>query len=208
MTDRDKKKVIEQLEKVSDYFFSIWRDSKSENYCNRMKEMDDTVKDAITLLQPLKRKDVNGEMYYKTEDGWDFKGFCPACNAVVRHISNREFCGSCGQALKWAQIVFPEEDNKVPVQSLIDHIKTATTATACSESAPGNTTLKDLIERTDATLAELNNVLGAILTIMTGDERNEINNKEPSCCMEAVETMLGRAETALKAALKIRSTIA
>lgn len=127
MTDRDKEKVIEQLEKVSDHFFSIWRDSTSEKYCIRMKEMDDTIKDAITLLQPLKRKDVNGEMYYETEDGcWDFKGFCPACNAVVRHISNRDFCGSCGQALKWSQIVFPEADNKVPVQSLIDHIKTAT----------------------------------------------------------------------------------
>lgn len=86
--------------------------------------------------------------------------------------------------------------------------RAATTATACSEPAPGNTTFKDLIERTDATLTELNNVLGAILTMMTGDDRNEVNNKEPSCCMEAVETTLGRAEMALKAAYKIRSIIA
>jgi len=86
--------------------------------------------------------------------------------------------------------------------------RATSTATACSEQAPGNTTFKDLIEKTDTTLAELNNVLGVIMAMMTGDERNEINNKEPSCCMEAVEAMLGRAETALKAALKIRSTIA
>lgn len=32
---------------------------------------------------------------------WQRKGFCPKCHQEVQWIINRNFCGFCGQTVKW-----------------------------------------------------------------------------------------------------------
>lgn len=32
---------------------------------------------------------------------YERKGFCPKCHQEVKHVLNRNYCGFCGQAVKW-----------------------------------------------------------------------------------------------------------
>ena len=60
------------------------------------------MKDAIALLKENEPQLVISEGQCKVElDYWARKGFCPKCHQVVLWMVNREYCGFCGQAVKW-----------------------------------------------------------------------------------------------------------
>ena len=57
---------------------------------------------AIDLLKENKPQSVISDRQYEKEPGyWERKGFCPKCYKVVFWMANREYCGFCGQAVKW-----------------------------------------------------------------------------------------------------------
>jgi len=60
------------------------------------------MRDAIELLKDQEPKSVIFDRQCEVEPGrWERKGFCPKCHQVVLWIVNREYCGFCGQKVKW-----------------------------------------------------------------------------------------------------------
>lgn len=38
--------------------------------------------------------------YIPKEQGWR-DGYCPKCGALLEHKYNPQYCGNCGQEVKW-----------------------------------------------------------------------------------------------------------
>lgn len=58
--------------------------------------------DALALLKEQEPQSVIFDRQCEVAPGhWERKGFCPKCHQVVLWIVNREYCGFCGQAVKW-----------------------------------------------------------------------------------------------------------
>ena len=57
---------------------------------------------AEELLKEQEAKSVIFDRQCEVEPGhWERKGFCPRCHQVVLWVVNREYCGFCGQEVKW-----------------------------------------------------------------------------------------------------------
>lgn len=56
-----------------------------------------TAKDALNLLE---QKPMMVENKWKSSIGW-FHGVCPCCKEPINDESNKNYCGNCGQAVKW-----------------------------------------------------------------------------------------------------------
>ena len=60
------------------------------------------MKDALALLKEKEPQPVIFDRQCEEEpDHWVRKGFCPKCHQVVLWMVNREYCGFCGQKVKW-----------------------------------------------------------------------------------------------------------
>lgn len=98
----DKEKLRIGLEEVSDYFFKMCRKETDEYKAAKAKEYCDVAEDALSLLKENKPQSVISDRQHEKEPGyWERKGFCPKCYKVVFWMANREYCGFCGQAVKW-----------------------------------------------------------------------------------------------------------
>lgn len=59
------------------------------------------IENVISLLKEQKQKEVkNKSKRIKFLDEY-FEGECPSCRSFLDEHSNRNFCGYCGQAVKW-----------------------------------------------------------------------------------------------------------
>lgn len=58
--------------------------------------------DALAMLKEQGAQQVIIDKQCEVETGWTKRrGFCPKCHHVVLWMLNREYCGFCGQAVKW-----------------------------------------------------------------------------------------------------------
>lgn len=54
------------------------------------------------MLKEQEEQSVIFDRQCEVEPGrWERKGFCPKCHQIVLWIVNREYCGFCGQKVKW-----------------------------------------------------------------------------------------------------------
>ena len=107
----DKKKVIKGLEICTNIspdgcLRCPYKDEKDETYsgfCEQVLKHDalsmlkeqETAKAALKVLSD-RQCEVSPHYYER-------KGFCPKCHQEVKLILNRNYCGFCGQALKWKE---------------------------------------------------------------------------------------------------------
>ena len=60
------------------------------------------INSTIDLLKEQEEQSVIFDRQCEVEPGrWERKGFCPKCHQIVLWIVNREYCGFCGQKVKW-----------------------------------------------------------------------------------------------------------
>lgn len=58
--------------------------------------------DALVLLKEQEPQPVISDRQCEVSPGhWERKGFCPKCHQEVLWMVNREYCGFCGQKVKW-----------------------------------------------------------------------------------------------------------
>ena len=54
------------------------------------------------MLKEQEEQSVIFDRQCEVEPGrWERKGFCPKCHQLVLWMVNREYCGFCGQKVKW-----------------------------------------------------------------------------------------------------------
>lgn len=71
-------------------------------YSNLRDAIDFAEEDILELLKEQEPQSVIFDKQCEVEPGrWERKGFCPKCHQVVLWMVNREYCGFCGQAVKW-----------------------------------------------------------------------------------------------------------
>ena len=97
----DRGKVIAALHCVAyDDDFPCWKcayykqDEKPVARCDYRGLMDD----AIALL---KEQDTQNVVDMRLAKDWDRAASCPKCNESLKWVYHRNYCGYCGQAVKW-----------------------------------------------------------------------------------------------------------
>lgn len=92
----DREKVIEELERLSEWFFLQYQvvyDGDAPNYYDAYK----TVDDALALL-----KEQEAQLVLNIGEQISCKsGSCPKCGKMLNTTCNKRYCGDCGQAVKW-----------------------------------------------------------------------------------------------------------
>jgi len=58
---------------------------------------DYMLRDALALLKEQESKQVNDI----AQQMFCFSGVCPSCGKMLNTTCNKNFCGECGQAVKW-----------------------------------------------------------------------------------------------------------
>ena len=92
MTDREK--VIKE--------FKHLLNAAKGNYQDFVDLTVDEGEEILALLKDQKPQSVIYDWQCETAPGhWERKGFCPRCHQVVLWMVNREYCGFCGQKVKW-----------------------------------------------------------------------------------------------------------
>lgn len=94
----DREKVIKGVEEISDYFFSVYRHSKDREEINEAKDRCDAVEDALALL---KEQEVKNVVNMTLSKDCFLIASCPKCNALLTRVEHKNYCGYCGQAVKW-----------------------------------------------------------------------------------------------------------
>ena len=66
--------------------------------------------DAKEILEMLKEQETVKEVLSDRQcevspHHYERKGFCPKCHQEMKFILNRNYCGFCGQAVKWGKVV-------------------------------------------------------------------------------------------------------
>ena len=57
---------------------------------------------AIDLLKEQEPKSVESIQMDRSDTwGADLSGYCPSCKRPLKNRFNKQFCGECGQAVKW-----------------------------------------------------------------------------------------------------------
>ena len=65
-------------------------------------EVQETAKAALKVMKGLDAKRVLSDRQCEVSPHYyERKGFCPKCHQEVKLILNRNYCGFCGQAVKW-----------------------------------------------------------------------------------------------------------
>ena len=95
----DRKKIIKGLEtcycppsKCEDCPYYDLEDEQKCNDCN-----DTLCLDALALLKEQEAEYVNNI----AQQIFCFSGTCPKCGKMLNTTCNKNFCGECGQAVKW-----------------------------------------------------------------------------------------------------------
>ena len=100
MPDRDK--VISELELAASL---AW--NSDEGQCEIMDAddamtVDHAILDALALLKEQEAQTVLSNRCCEFAPcRYTRKGFCPKCHQEVEWLLNRNYCGFCGQAVKW-----------------------------------------------------------------------------------------------------------
>jgi len=71
----------------------------------------------------------------------------------------------------------------------------------------GRTTIKDMCDRINDALYEVNNVLSDIVIVLTGEPPKVREKQDENCLMQTLDVELVRAKGALDTALMIRNII-
>ena len=99
----DREKVIKGLEKISDYFFDIYRNDTDSYKCEKAQEYSDVAIDAISLLkeqEAILLENQHKPYGISTNANSPWISRCPRCGKKVEGKQTR-FCKYCGQAVKW-----------------------------------------------------------------------------------------------------------
>ncbi len=96
----DKNEIIRGLEKISDYFFDVYREEANKETYAEAKDRYDVIESTLELLKEQEAKPVIKDMYGNA--------YCPHCSTVNTvemgacklHLGTR-FCPYCGQEVKW-----------------------------------------------------------------------------------------------------------
>jgi succinate dehydrogenase/fumarate reductase-like Fe-S protein len=91
MTDKEKGNAIDWLNDIATSPAEEWQMfySWSETKTNAIN--------ALTLLKEQEPKQVNDIAQQIS----CFSGICPSCGKMLNTTCNKNFCGKCGQAVKW-----------------------------------------------------------------------------------------------------------
>lgn len=69
---------------------------------NTMLVTLDVLKNILALLKEQEAKSVESiQMDRSDKWGADLSGYCPSCKRPLKNRFNKQFCGECGQAVKW-----------------------------------------------------------------------------------------------------------
>ena len=91
--------MIEKLNKLIKMLEALIADTEWSDIVDLSPE---DAKDILALLRKQKPQPVIFDRQCEVEPGrWERKGFCPKCHQEVLWMVNREYCGFCGQELKW-----------------------------------------------------------------------------------------------------------
>lgn len=93
----DKENLRIGLEEVSDFFFEMYKKETDEYKATKAKEYCDIVEDALSLLKEQEAKHVQNIGQLSNCES----GLCPNCRNRLNTVCNKNFCGDCGQAVKW-----------------------------------------------------------------------------------------------------------
>ena len=85
----DREKVIK---KFADYVYYF------KPYCIGDIEDHAMLKDTLALLKEQDAKNVVNMTFSKD---WFRISSCPKCNIMLKWVEHRNYCGYCGQAVKW-----------------------------------------------------------------------------------------------------------
>lgn len=67
-------------------------------------EVQETAKAALKVMKGLDAKRVLSDRQCEVSPHhYERKGFCPKCHQEIKLSWNRNYCGFCGQALKWKE---------------------------------------------------------------------------------------------------------
>lgn len=98
----DKKQVMFDIERCISHVPDACRDCSHYTGTVGFGCMENLMTDALALLKEQEPQSVIFDRQCEVEPGrWERKGFCPKCHQVVLWIVNREYCGFCGQKVKW-----------------------------------------------------------------------------------------------------------
>ena len=86
----DREKYIEVLSKTVKAVKELNRDAP-------IKISLECVEDILELLKEQEPKSVLSNHVRR----YARKGFCPKCHQEIEWLFNRQYCGFCGQAVKW-----------------------------------------------------------------------------------------------------------
>ena len=104
----DRKKVINNL-----LIIRTWNEVGKAYAYDEIDKKEKTktvvwIDDALELLKEQEAQPVIFDRQCEVEPGhWERKGFCPKCHQVVLWMVNREYCGFCGQKVKWNECSNP-----------------------------------------------------------------------------------------------------
>lgn len=93
----DRDKVIKGLEGIIDYFFDVYRNDTDSYKCEKAQEYSGAAIEAIAMLKEQEAKKVN---ISQTHCGMKY-GLCPQCGKQIDTLVNPNYCGCCGQEVKW-----------------------------------------------------------------------------------------------------------
>ena len=82
-----------------------WLEGLTQDYWPQWysdSEVQETAKAALKALKRLDAKKVFADRQCEVSPHrYERKGFCPECHQEVKFVLNRNYCGFCGQAVKW-----------------------------------------------------------------------------------------------------------
>lgn len=101
----DREKIIKGLERCLICDISVIAPEEAQNayreceykvglYCGEKK----LLREAVALL---KEQDTQNVVDMRLAKDWYRAASCPKCNELLKWVYHRNYCGYCGQAVKW-----------------------------------------------------------------------------------------------------------
>ena len=91
----DKNEIIRGLEKISDYFFDVYREEANKETYAEAKDRYDVIESTLELLK--EQEAVEPIPPTDESDLWK----CGNCNHQLFRCTHQRYCEMCGRAVKW-----------------------------------------------------------------------------------------------------------
>lgn len=93
----DRENVINGIKEMSEHFFSLYHKETDMERRDRYYDEFRIIDNAVDLLKEQEPKQVNDIAQQIS----CFSGICPSCGKMLNTTCNKNFCGECGQEVKW-----------------------------------------------------------------------------------------------------------